>query len=77
MSFDFNKLARSWPSAIVARTEVSRFSGGLLSPRTLANLDSLKQGPPRRRCGKKVFYEAADLCAWMARRAQADERGDG
>jgi hypothetical protein len=42
--FDFDELVRAWPSALVARREVARFSGGLLYPR--------KNGKPLRR--KKV-----------------------
>jgi hypothetical protein len=38
----------SWESAFVARSEVDRFSGGLVSSRYIANLDSAKMGPPER-----------------------------
>ena len=37
----FDDLKTKWPSAIVARTEIGRFSGGMLSPGYLANLDSI------------------------------------
>lgn len=72
--FEFQKLAQAWASPIVARTEVQKFSGGLLSPRTLANLDSLGEGPPRGRCGRKVFYPVDTLVAWLERRAKAAKK---
>lgn len=65
-------LLAKWPSAIVARTEVKAFSGGLLNPRTLANLDSLGQGPVRLRVGRKICYRAADLAAWIEQRTKPD-----
>ena len=36
----FQKMAERWPSAIVARTEIEKFSGGLMTGKYLANLDS-------------------------------------
>lgn len=69
MDFDFGKLARNWPSPIVSRTEIAKFSGGLLTPRTLANLDSLNEGPPRGRCGRKVFYPTDELVIWLQARS--------
>ncbi|HAO92753.1 MAG: hypothetical protein A2X93_04935 [Deltaproteobacteria bacterium GWC2_56_8] len=62
---NFSELAKKWPSAIVARSQVNKFSGGLLNSRTLANLDSLGQGPPRGRMGRKVFYPVDGLITWM------------
>lgn len=75
MIFDFGKLGRAWPSPIVSRTEISKFSGGLLTPRTMANLDSLNEGPPRGRCGRKIFYPIDSLVIWLECRAKAAERG--
>lgn len=69
MDFDFGKLAKSWPAPIVSRTEIARFSGGLLTPRTMANLDSLSEGPPRIRVGRKIAYPVDSLVAWIKSRA--------
>lgn len=64
------KLAHAWPSPLVARSEVAKFSGGLLHPRTLANADSLGNGPPEKiRIGRKVAYPVEELLLWMAERA--------
>jgi hypothetical protein len=69
----FDDLKTKWPSAIVARTEVGRFSGGILSPGYLANLDSIGEGPPRIRVGRKVGYPVSGLVEWMRRRTTVIE----
>jgi len=68
---DLKKLAEKWPSPVVSRTQVEKFSGGLLSPRTMANLDSLGEGPPRGRMGRKVYYDVDALIEWMEDRARS------
>lgn len=67
---DFSKLFEKWPSPLVARSELSRFSGGLLNSKTLANLDSNGTGPGGRvRIGRKVAYKVSSLIEWMESRA--------
>jgi len=70
MSFNFEELKKCWPSPIVSRGEVAKFSGGLLNPRTLANENSKGTGPRYSRMGRKVFYTVDDLVSWMAERAE-------
>lgn len=41
-NYDLSALIKNWPSPIVAREEVGKFSGGLLNPRTMANQDAKK-----------------------------------
>jgi hypothetical protein len=41
------KLKTSWPSPSVARSELHKFSGGIISGKTMANLDSQSEGPER------------------------------
>jgi len=65
------ELAERWPSAFVARSEVGRFSGGLVSPKSLANHDSEGTGPERIKCGGRVAYRAVDLVAWLQERCEA------
>jgi hypothetical protein len=67
--FNFNELVERWPSPLVARAEVARFSGGVLNARTLANLDSSGRGPERLRIGSRVAYPAKALADWMRARA--------
>jgi hypothetical protein len=70
-SVDLKILANSWPSPVVARTELLRFSGGALHPRYMANLDSRGEGPPgRMRIGRRVVYPVAALITWMEARAE-------
>ena len=67
----YEQLADSWPAPIVARREVARFSGGVLNPRSMANLDYLGEGPPRLKLGEKmVAYPTKELVAWMRGRAE-------
>ncbi len=65
------ELANRWPSAFVARSEVGRFTGGIVSPKSLANLDSLGEGPPRIKCGRRVAYQAIDLVEFLKERCSA------
>lgn len=67
---DLSALAKRWPSAYVARTEVGRFTGGLIAPGTIANADYLGRGPEGRiHIGKKVVYEVGALIRWLEQRA--------
>ena len=52
---NLSDLAEKWPSPYVARNEVKAFSGGILTPKYLANLDSAGKGPAGRiRVGRKI-----------------------
>jgi len=66
----FQQMAERWPSALVARTESARFSGGAISEKYLANLDSQGRGPKGRvRVGRKVCYPTIELARWLESRA--------
>lgn len=72
---DISSLLKSmgerWPSAWVARTEIERFSGGLISERYIANLDSVGKGPEGRfRSGRKVCYPVSRLIEWLEARSE-------
>ncbi|GFO60958.1 hypothetical protein GMST_32830 [Geomonas silvestris] len=70
MDLNLKSMAERWPSAIVARNEVDRFTGGVISPRSLANLDSLGLGPEGAfRIGRKVAYPVAAFIDWLEGRA--------
>ena len=67
----FQDMTDKWPSAWVARQEVSRFTGGIISEKYLANLDSAGKGPAGRvRIGRKIAYPVASLVAWLESRTQ-------
>lgn len=66
----FQNMASQWPSPWVARTQVEKFSGGMISEKYLANLDSQGKGPGGRvRCGRKVVYPVAELISWLESRS--------
>ena len=71
---NLSHLADKWTSSVVARRKISEFSGGILSQKYCANLDSLGQGPPRVKIGRQVAYPVAELIAWLESRAS--KRGD-
>ncbi|RJP45920.1 MAG: hypothetical protein C4548_03935 [Desulfobacteraceae bacterium] len=69
----FEEMVRSWGSPIVPRQQVGKFSGGVLNPRTMANLDCLGVGPKNRfRIGSKVVYRTKDLAEWLAKRSSVN-----
>ena len=65
----FQEMVDRWPSAIVARTEIERFTGGMISGKYIANLDSDGTGPVRVKMGRKVGYPVQDLVRWMRERS--------
>ena len=67
---DLSALKEKWPSNFVERQQVARFSGGILHPRTMSNLDSRNEGPPGRiRIGKKIAYPIDSLVKWLEMRS--------
>lgn len=54
---------------IIARSEVPRLLGGLISSGRLANLDSEGSGPPKVRLGRKIGYPRGPFVAWMRSRS--------
>jgi hypothetical protein len=68
----FQTMADKWPSPIVARTEIERFTGGMISEKYLANLDSAGKGPAGRvRCGRKIAYPVSEFVKWLESRSSA------
>jgi hypothetical protein len=63
---NFDKMASDWFSPIIARAEVGKFTGGGISPKTMANADSKGIGPKDRfRIGRKVCYPVTSLIDWL------------
>jgi hypothetical protein len=77
---DLSSLEEKWPSAFVAREVSKEFTGGLVSPKSLANLDSQGEGPAGAiRCGRKVIYPVKSFIEWLEKRSkirslQTDDR---
>jgi len=51
------------PPIMIARKDVENIIVGL-KPKTLANLNSLGEGPPFYKIGNRVFYKTDDLIEW-------------
>jgi len=67
---NFSSLAEKWPSSFVARAQIGAFSGGILNPRTLANMDCKGTGPANRlRIGRKIAYPVESLITWLESRS--------
>ena len=67
-SVDFGKFIEHLPP-IMARQEVPQYLGGVISSKTLANLDTAGMGPPRIRIGRKIIYPTAEFLKWLSDRA--------
>jgi hypothetical protein len=67
---DFDFLVKEWGSPFVRRTEVSKFSGGLLHPKTLANQATRGEGPPYFKHQRYIVYLASDLKDLLVRKSQ-------
>ena len=61
------ELGRNLPP-MISRDHVEKLLGGVISSKTLANLDSLGKGPKRMRVGRKVAYLTEDLLDWLEQR---------
>ena len=67
----FQSLATNWPSSFVARTEVKRFTGGIINEKTLSNLDCQGKGPKGRiRTGRKISYPVSSFIEWLESRSE-------
>ncbi len=73
----FDEMKERWPSAIVARSEIHRFSGGMVTAGTMANHDCMGTGPEQRVLlgRRKVAYPVSALVDWLRGRAVVIGRG--
>ncbi len=70
----FSRLASELPP-VIARSEVPRLLGGLVSAGTLANADSAGQGPAGRfYMGKRAAYGREELLDWLRSRLTAAKK---
>jgi hypothetical protein len=62
-------IARNWQGPVVPRKKIKEFMCGLLSPKTMANLDCDKVGPDGKdRFGRLIIYDKWKLVWWMFER---------
>ena len=66
---DLSNLTKNLPP-MISRDHVEKLLGGVISSKTLANLDSLGEGPKRMRVGRKVAYLTEDLLDWLELRTR-------
>ncbi len=60
------QIAEEWPSSIIARKDVPKLTGGMISANTLRNRDSQGTGPEGKfQLGKQVGYPVDRLIDWL------------
>ena len=59
--------------AVFNRRTAQESLGNIISARTLANLDSLKKGPPKKYLSKNVMYERDSFLEWLEPRLSDNE----
>jgi hypothetical protein len=63
-------MATEWPSSVVARKAIKDFSGGILSPKTMANEDCNGTGPEGRfLLMNQTVYPIKSLVTWLKSRS--------
>lgn len=63
------QMMEKWPSSVVARSELYKFSGGLIAPGTAANHDSAGTGIPGAfKISRKVAYPVEGVIDWLISR---------
>lgn len=61
----FTALTQELPP-VFSRETASRLMGGILTPKTLSNIDGLGNGPSVKvRLGKKIGYEKHSFIEWL------------
>lgn len=61
---------------VISRKEAAKVSGGLVSEKFLANLDSSSKGPVERvRVGRRVGYVSNSFAEWLVARVEVHRRG--
>jgi len=66
-----DSMAEKWPSSLVSRNKIAAFTGGLITPGRIANLDSEGKGPEAFKVGRKVCYPVQPLIEWLSNRSGA------
>ena len=65
-------MADKWPSTICARGAISEFTGGVYSPKFLANEDCAQRGPIGKiLIGGQVCYPVTSLIEWLKSRSSS------
>jgi hypothetical protein len=71
MTGHFHQKAEDYPSELVRRSDIKRFSDNLYTANTMRSYDSLGKGPGGRvKIGGRVAYRKYKLAAWLDARVQ-------
>ncbi|MDR1334076.1 MAG: hypothetical protein LBJ71_02550 [Holosporaceae bacterium] len=65
------KIDEAWPSPIVLRKDITKFSCGLVTTKTMASMDCEKRGIPNTKINGKVAYNKKDIIQWLASKIYA------
>lgn len=66
----FNAIENELPPVFTRQT-ASKTIGGLISAKTLSNLDAMNQGPPKVHLGARVGYERESFVQWLKARIRS------
>jgi hypothetical protein len=69
---NFKELFKDWRSPYISRDQIYTVTGGVVTQKTLRNLDSMGEGIPgkTRVSFKKVMYPVESVIAWLEERAR-------
>lgn len=68
---NLEELANSWPSILVARSEIGEFTRGLYKARSFNTFDGAKKGIKRKiRINSKIAYLKSDVIEWLKNRTR-------
>jgi hypothetical protein len=67
---DFSYLKKKWDKPIFFRSEVKKFSQGIIGPKYLSVLDHQGKGPRRFQVGGKIAYNVNDFIEWLNERTE-------
>lgn len=74
----YDSMLEKWPSALVAAPEVKKFTGGIMSGKTLANMASRGETVPKSvKIGNRRAYIATSLVDWLRERSKDRRGGNG
>lgn len=78
MSDLFTQMAERWASPSVARSKVGIFTGGAITPKSMANLDSLGEGCPERvTINGHICYPVDSFVSWLRDRSAVPTKKRG
>ena len=69
LKIDLSDLDEKWPSTVVTRAKIGEFTGGMITPGYIANLDAAGEGPEGSfMMGGRRCYRVKPLISWLEAR---------